>query len=100
MRSLEIQSGLARGIRQRLDATVIEIAAAIEDHVLDALLLRSLGDQLANGLRRGDTGAGFQSLQRRFLQRRRSDERRAVIVVDQLRVDVFAGAEYGKPFAL
>ena len=36
-RFLEIQPRFARGVGQRLDAAVIEIAAAIEDHVLDAL---------------------------------------------------------------
>src|SRR5271169_917237 len=100
MRSLEFQAGLARGIRQRLDAAVVEVAAAVEDYVLDALFLRTLGDQLADGLRRGDAGAGFQALHRRLLQRRGSDQRGALIVVDQLRVDMFAGAENGQPFAL
>ena len=35
--SLELQSAFARGIGQRLDAAVIEIAAAVEHDVLDAL---------------------------------------------------------------
>jgi hypothetical protein len=44
--SLEIQSSLARGVRQRFDAAVIEVGAAVEDHVLDALLLRALSESL------------------------------------------------------
>jgi hypothetical protein len=48
--NLEIQTGFARRIGQSLDAAVIQIAAAIEDHLLDALLLRALGDQLADFL--------------------------------------------------
>ncbi len=57
---LEIQSAFARGVGQRLDAAVIEVAAAVEDHVLDALFLRALGDQLADRFRGGDTGAGLE----------------------------------------
>ena len=45
---LELQSGFSRGIGQRLDAAVVQIAAAIEDHFLDSLFLGALGDQLAD----------------------------------------------------
>ena len=48
---LELQSCFARCIGQSLDAAVIEVAAAIEDHLLDSLLLSALGNQLANFLR-------------------------------------------------
>src|SRR5580704_15465466 len=37
---LEVQTSLACSLCQSLHATVIQIAAAIEDHLLDALLLR------------------------------------------------------------
>src|SRR5690606_21480712 len=47
-RSLEVQAGFARGLRQRLDATMIDVAAPVEDDVLDALLDGALGDQLAD----------------------------------------------------
>ena len=46
--NLEFQSSFAGCVGQRLHAAVIQIAAAIEDHLLDALLLRALGDQLAD----------------------------------------------------
>src|ERR1700726_4093632 len=95
--SLKIQPRLACGIGQRLDAAVIEIAAAIEDYVLDALLLGALGDQLADRLGRSDTRAGLQIAQRILLKRRSGSERGALIVVDQLRVDVLGGAEHGQP---
>ena len=48
--SLEIESRLTRGVGQRLDAAVIEIAAAIEHHFLDALLHRAFRQQFADGL--------------------------------------------------
>src|SRR5262249_3942956 len=51
-RSLEIQAGFARGVRQRLHPAVIEVAAAVEDDVLDALVDRTLGDE------RADAGGG------------------------------------------
>ena len=45
---LEFETGFAGRFGQRLDAAVIQIATAIEDHLLDALLLRALGDQFAD----------------------------------------------------
>src|SRR5271163_1841273 len=36
---LELESSFAGGVGEGLDATVIEVTAAIEDHLLDALLL-------------------------------------------------------------
>src|ERR1700753_1078853 len=50
--SLEVQAGFTRGIRQRLHPTVIEIAAAVEDHVLDAFFDGALGHE------RADAGRG------------------------------------------
>ncbi len=38
---------------------MIEIAAAIEDHLLDALFLRALGNQLAHFLGRRNVAAGL-----------------------------------------
>ena len=49
-KKLEIESGFASSLGQCLDATVIEISAAVEHNLLDALLLRLLCDQLADQL--------------------------------------------------
>ena len=46
--SLEVQAGFAGRFRERLDAPMKNVAAAIEDHVLDALFQSPLGDQRAN----------------------------------------------------
>jgi hypothetical protein len=55
---------------ERLDAAVIEVAAAVEHHVLDALFLGALGDELADRLGRIDAGAGLlAALARRLLER-------------------------------
>src|SRR6185503_2238416 len=49
---LELQPTGARGIRERLDASVIPVAAAVERDRLDALVLRLGGDALADRLGR------------------------------------------------
>src|SRR5262245_20893997 len=51
---LEIQTAGASAVGERLDAPVVQVAAAVEAHLLDALLARPLGEQLAD--RRADRG--------------------------------------------
>src|SRR5271154_5213666 len=46
--TLEFKSRSAGCVGESLHAAVVEIAATIEDHLLDALLFRALGDQLAH----------------------------------------------------
>ena len=48
--SLEDQAALTAAVGQCLDAAMIGITAAVEDHFLDALGQRTLGDGLADGL--------------------------------------------------
>src|SRR5262249_39972780 len=91
--ALEAQSAVARRIRKRLDAAVIEIAAAIEHHFLDAVLHRALGEQLAYRLGRIDVGAGL--LAHVLFQRRGRCQRFALQIVDHLRIDVLRRTEYG-----
>src|SRR6516164_8646362 len=90
----EAQSALARRIRQRLDAAVIEIAAAVEHNFLDALLHRPLGQQLADGLRGVDVGAGLGGVAHLLFQRGGGSHRLALQVVDDLGVDVLRRAEH------
>src|ERR1700692_4744583 len=58
---LEFEAALAGRLRQRLDASVIAIAAAVEHHVRDALAERPLRDQLADRLGGTDVGAGLEA---------------------------------------
>ena len=46
--SLEIQAGFARGVGQGLDPAMVEIAATIENDVLDALFHRTLRHESAD----------------------------------------------------
>src|SRR6516165_7070194 len=97
--SLEAQSALARRVRKRFDAAVIEIAAAIEHHFLDALLHGSLGQQLADRLGRVDVGTGVAACAHFLLQRGGRCQRFAPGIVDHLRVDVLGRAEHAQPRA-
>src|SRR5215813_12049789 len=89
---LEAQSAFARGVRERLDTAVIEIAAAVEHDFLDTLLHRALREQLAHGLGGVDVGAG--PLAHLLFHRRGGGERLALQVVDDLRIDVLRRTEH------
>src|SRR5262245_20188650 len=86
--SLEFQPAGAGAFGQSLDAAVIPVPAAIENHLGHAGLLGPLRDQradLAGGVARG---ALRRPLLQPGVQRRRMRERRALAVVDHLGVDV------------
>src|SRR3954470_14307255 len=95
---LKLQACFARRIRQRLDAAVIQKAAAIEHHFAHTLLDRTLGDQLADRLGGIDIGAGLAALAHGLFHRRGRDDSAALRVIDDLRIDVFRGAEHGQPW--
>ena len=54
---LELEPALAGGIGQRLDAAVVDVGAAVEHDLTDALCCGALGDQLADRLRAASTVA-------------------------------------------
>src|SRR4029079_9749855 len=91
---LEIQACFARGLGKRLDAPMVEIAATIEPHFLDARLKRALGHELAHGSRRRKVAALRQIAFEVLVQGRRRGNRLAGAVVDHLRIDVLRGAEH------
>src|SRR5215510_2178311 len=67
--SLEAEPAFARGIRERLDAPVEQIAAAVEHDFLDTLLHGALGKQLADRLGRVDVRTGLAGIAQGLLQR-------------------------------
>src|ERR1700678_1012685 len=97
--SLEIQSALTRRVGESLDAAVKEVAATVKNHVLNALILRALGNELADGFGRIDAGAGLQAFPSGLLHRGGGNKRCALIVIDHLCVDVLGRAEYREPLA-
>src|SRR5262245_34218873 len=93
----EAQPALARSIRQRLDPAVVEIAAAVEHHLLDAFRHRPFGQQLADRLGGGDVGAGLEASPHVLLDRGGRGHGLALGIVDHLRVDVLRRAEHREP---
>src|SRR5207302_2137274 len=98
--SSEIQSALAGGFGQRLDAAVVEITAAVEHHVLDAFCRGPLGDQLADRLGGRDVGAVLEAAAHVLFHRGCGGERLALGIIDDLRIDVLGRAEHRKARAL
>src|SRR5262249_56066824 len=66
--SSETEPALARRVRQRLDATVVEVTAAIEHDLLDALRRCAFGEPFADRLCRLDIGAGLEGADQFLLQ--------------------------------
>src|SRR5262245_51306154 len=95
--SLELQPRLARGVGEGLDAAVVLEAAAVEHHLLDALLLRAARDQPAHFLRGRHVAAALELALHVLVARGRGDERLARVVVDHLRVDVGPAAVHREP---
>src|ERR1700679_2625329 len=84
---LEFQTGLARCLGKRLHATVVKVSATIKDHLLDALFLRALSDELADRLGRSHVTAVCFAIGIVLLAERRcGDQGDAVEVVDELRI--------------
>src|ERR1035438_5825045 len=86
---LKLQARFPCRIGQRLDASVVKISTAIEDHLLDAILLGALGDQLAYIFRRTHVAASRTLLALAdFLYGGRRHQGRTLRVVDYLSVNV------------
>src|SRR4029079_1164585 len=91
---LEIQPCLAGSVGERFHAPVVEIAAAVEHDVLDPGIDRPLGDELADGLSRGEIAALLERALEVLIQRRGGSDRLAASVVDHLGVNMLRGAEH------
>src|SRR4029079_4539077 len=78
----DLQSSLASAVGERRDTAVIQAAAAVEHHALDARIPRALRDQCPDRLRTCRLAFAGDLAVRRLRDRGRG------AVVDQLRVDV------------
>src|SRR5262249_3457468 len=89
---LEFQAAVGGRVGQGLDLAVVDVAAAVEDDLRDALRLGPLGHELADPGRGRAVGA-LAGLLHVALERRGVGHGAARLVVDHLRVDVLAALE-------
>src|SRR5437868_14372651 len=85
--TLEVETRFAGCVGQGFDTAVVEIAATIEDHLLDALLFRAVGDELSDLGCSRDVAAVLLLLRLLSEGGGRGDGH-SVEVVDELGVDV------------
>src|SRR3984893_16840071 len=97
--TLEIESSFAGCVGKGFHAAVVEIAATIEDHLLDALLFRALGDELAN-LSSGSDVADILLVFGFLAEGGGGGDGDSVEVVDELGVDVVERAVDVETWAL
>src|ERR1700720_3844016 len=85
---LELYPRFPRRTRERLDAAVVLVPAAVEHYFADSSGFGALGDSFADDLGRGDVAATFEILFRFFVDRTGGSQRFARTVVNDLRVDM------------
>src|SRR5690606_14112824 len=98
--ALEVEAGLAGGIGQGLDAAVVLIAAAVEDHLGHAGVEGALRHQLTDDLGLLGLRLPAISLGPALLSRRGGGQGMAGHIVDHLGVDMLVRAEDVQPRAL
>src|SRR6185503_6561930 len=94
-RLLEVETAGARAVGERFDAPVVEVAAAVERHGADALLLRALREELADRGREPDLALALDQ-RLHVVAGRGLGQRHALHVVDDLGVDVRRAAEHAQ----
>src|SRR5258708_3867768 len=85
---LEVDPRFPRRIRERLDAAVILVSAAVEHHFVYAGSFGALGNNLADHLRRRDVAPTLQILFRFAVHGAGGNQCLARTVVDHLRINV------------
>ena len=89
------------GISEGFHPAVVQVAATVEDHLLDALGDGAFGEEFADGC--GGVAAATIDLEagaQFFVNGSCRTERALGIVIDDLGVDVIVGAEYGQSRAI
>src|SRR5882762_2248360 len=96
---LEFETALAGGIGQRLDATMEDIAAAIEDDPVDPRRLGAFGNQFADRDCRVPIGARLQIRLQVCLNTGGRRQRAPGRIVDNLSIDMPRRPEHRQPQA-
>src|SRR5258708_22713613 len=96
---LEFETALAGGVGQRLDATMEDIAAAIEDDPVDPRRLGAFGDQFSDCSRRAFVGTRLQVRLQARLNAGGRRQRAPGRIVDNLRIDLPPRPEHRQPQA-
>src|SRR5512134_1460273 len=94
-RLLEVETAGARAVGERFHAPVVEVAATIERHGADALLLRAFREQLADGGAHADLALALDE-RLHVVAARGLRQRDALRVVDELGVDVRGAPEHAQ----
>src|SRR5262245_23076263 len=93
----ECEPGLARRVRERLDTSVIEITAAVEDNLGDALVLGQLGDAASDDAASIELGLiGAQKALNILRGAGDGENRLPFRIVHDLRDDVLRAAPHGE----
>src|SRR6266404_4443874 len=87
---LEGQAALTGGVGQGFHPAMKQIRTTVEDDFPNAGGDRTLGKQFAHGLGRVDIRAGLQARLQRLVDSRGGGQRQALLVVDDLGVDMQA----------
>jgi hypothetical protein len=92
----ELKARFPGGVGEGLHPAVVQVATAIEDHLLDALGDGAVGQQLTHRYGGVAAGAGFKAGAQILVEGGGRAEGGLGGVVDDLGVDVVVGAEHGQ----
>ena len=94
----ELKARFPGGVGKGFHPAVVQVAATIEDHLLDALGKGAFGDELTDGDGRiAGAPCRCEARAQVFVKRRCGAERALRCIVDDLGVDVAVGAKHSQP---
>ena len=97
----ELKARFPGGVGEGFHPAVIQVAATIEDHLLNALGQGAFSDEFANG--NGSIASapcGFEARAQVFVKRRCRAQGAVRCIVDDLGVDVAVRAKHGQPWTV
>jgi hypothetical protein len=97
---LKPQTAFAGRVCQNFDFSVIKKSAAVKNDVVDLFREGAFRNGFANRRRRYAIGRSFIFTEQRTFRCRRRSQRPASVIIDNLRVNMFAGKMNGQPRAV